>query len=143
MDDQGLLQIIERYKNAMFTFNRRLHALLRELVPEDLTVDQYFTMSSILSQGRCTHSELAEIFCVGKSSITAIISRLSDKQLLRRVPDEKDRRVVYLTLTEEGERLTRETDLKLEKLLAGYLGHFSEEDVEQFMRTYEKLASIL
>lgn len=143
MDDQKLLQTIERYKTAMFTINRRMSALIRDLMPEDLTVDQYSILSSIQSQGRCTHSELAEIFCVGKSSITAIISRLFDKNLIRRIPDEKDRRVVYLALTEDGESVTRETDAKLESLLAGYLGHFTEEGIEQFMQTYEKLASVL
>ena len=143
MNDQKLLQTIERYKSAMFTINRRLNAMIRELMPEDLTVDQYSIMSSILSQGRCTHSELAEIFCVGKSSITAIISRLFDKNLIRRIPDEKDRRVVYLALTDDGVRLTRETDTKLESLLAGYLGHFGQEEIDQFMRTYEKLARVL
>ncbi|CAM3704799.1 MarR family transcriptional regulator [Cohnella lubricantis] len=144
MDDQKkLLHTIERYKSAMFAINRRMNLLMRELVPEDLTVDQYLIMSSILSQGQCTHSELADIFCVGKSSITAIISRLFDKNLIRRIPDEKDRRVVYLALTEEGERVAREADAALESLLAGYWGHFGEEEIDQFMRTYEKLASVL
>lgn len=142
-EDQKLLRTIDRYKSAMFTINRRLTALIRDLMPEDLTVDQYSIMSSIHSQEQCTHSELAEIFCVGKSSITAIISRLFDKNLIRRIPDEKDRRVVYLALTDEGVRLTRETDTKLESMLAGYLGHFSEDEVEQFLRTYEKLANVL
>ncbi|WP_027091321.1 MarR family transcriptional regulator [Cohnella thermotolerans] len=143
MDEQTLKQAIERYSAAMFTVNRRFNAIVRELMPEELTVDQYYILSSIRSQGQCTSSELADIFCVGKSSITAIIARLFDKRWIRRIPDEKDRRVIYLSLTEEGEKLAAEIDLKIEGLMGNYLNRFTDEEAQRFLETYEKLANVL
>ncbi|MBB6669861.1 MarR family transcriptional regulator [Cohnella nanjingensis] len=143
MDCKLLSQIISRYKSAMFTVQRRMNALIRDEMPQDLTIDQFSTLEYIRSRGQCTSSELAEVFCVGKSSITAIITRLFDKRLIKRLPDDKDRRVTYLRLTEEGERIAGELDGKIEDLLSRYMGHFEEKEASQFIETYEKLARVL
>jgi DNA-binding MarR family transcriptional regulator len=143
MDIQMLKQLIDRYCAATFIVNRKINAHLRDLMPEEITVDQFSTMQYIRAQGRCTSSELADIFCVGKSSITAIITRLFDKELIMRLPDEKDRRVTYLTLTDEGKRLTDEMESKVQNMLAQYISHFSEKEAIAFIETYEKLAAVL
>lgn len=135
--------VIDRYTAATFTINRRMNALFREAMPEELTVDQYSTVQYIRQRGACTSSELADIFCVGKSTITAIITRLADKRLLSRVPDEKDRRVTYLRLTEEGERLCDQAEETIQQLLEQLIEHFDEEEAELFLTMYEKLARIL
>ncbi|WNQ11363.1 MarR family transcriptional regulator [Paenibacillus aurantius] len=143
MDNEFLRQLIERYERATFVVNRRLNAMIKERMEEELTLDQYSTIRYIRGRGSCTSSELADSFCVGKSSITAIVNRLADKDLIRRLPDEKDRRVTYLTLTEEGERLAQAGEEKIQELLSGYLQHFDEEEARQFIQTYEKLARVL
>lgn len=143
MNEEMLKQIITRYENASFIVNRRLNALLRDLVPVELTVDQVFVLRYLSTHNRCTSSELADTFCVGKSSITAIITRLFDKRLIRRIPDDKDRRVTYLELTDEGKRATGEMERKIQLLLTRYIAQFDEPEGEAFIATYEKLARVL
>jgi DNA-binding MarR family transcriptional regulator len=143
MDAGMLKQLIRRYENASFMVERRFNAMLRETMSGELTADQYSVMRFIQDRGRCTSSELSDLFCVGKSSITAIITRLSDKKLIRRIPDEKDRRVTYLSLTEEGEALTNRIGQMIHELLSKYLQHFDASEAEAFIRTYEKLARML
>ncbi|OBZ10092.1 MULTISPECIES: MarR family winged helix-turn-helix transcriptional regulator [Bacillales] len=141
MDDRALLkQIIDRYEAANFVVNRRLNAMFRELMPHDLTVDQFTVMRYLRTRDKSTSSELADIFCVGKSSITAIINRLFGKNLITRLPDEKDRRVIYLALTEEGNRLCDGMEDKIQVLLAKYIKHFDEQEALDFITTFEKLA---
>jgi DNA-binding MarR family transcriptional regulator len=143
MDTEQLSKLIDRYITANFTVNRRLNALTRDLLPEELTLDQHAALRYLRENGCATSSELAEVFCVGKSSITAIITRLFDKKLIERVPDEKDRRVTYLKATPEGERLTRQFDGKLEELLWKYLSHFTEQEAFGFIELYERFAAAL
>jgi DNA-binding MarR family transcriptional regulator len=143
MNKDRIKQLIDRYENADFTVNRRLNAMIRERLSDDLTLDQYATLRYIRKNGPQTSSELSDIFCVGKSSITAIITRLSDKRLIKRVPDQKDRRVTNLSLTPEGERVTDEIGDKIQELLAKYLGEFDDTEANVFIETYEKLASVL
>lgn len=143
MDKALLKQITERYETATFTVHRRLSALIREKMPEGLTLEQYSTLRYICVHGTCTSSELADAFCVGKSSITAIITRLSDKQLIKRTPDEKDRRVIYLALTPEGIMISNEMDEQIQELLGHFINNFEDQEALAFIETYEKLAKLL
>ncbi|MGM0883515.1 MAG: MarR family winged helix-turn-helix transcriptional regulator [Bacillota bacterium] len=140
MDQVLLHQIIERYEQANFVVNRRLNAMFREQMPEGLTVDQFAVLRYLCTRERCTSSELADIFCVGKSSITAIVTRLTDKKLIKRLPDDKDRRVIYLALTDEGVKMCEIMLERLQPMLANYLKHFDEQEALNFIETFEKLA---
>ena len=143
LDGPKLNGLIERYKAAMFTVNKRMTALLREEMPGDLTLDQFSVIQYVGTRDHCTSTELADVFCVGKSSITAIVSRLVDKKLIERSPDDKDRRVTYLRLTDEGRRIVAELDGRIGALLGAYVSAFDEAEANQFIETYEKLARVI
>ncbi|MFC3790130.1 MarR family winged helix-turn-helix transcriptional regulator [Paenibacillus sp. GCM10012307] len=143
MEEKMLPEITARYETAMFTVNRKLNAMIRELTPGDLTAEQLSTLRYIRSKGSATSSELADIFCVGRSSITAIITRLSAKNLIIRRLDEKDRRVIYLELSEEGTRLTDEMETRILHLFSKYLVDFDSEEAMLFINVLEKLAKVL
>jgi len=143
MNREQLKSIIERYEEASFTVYRRINAAIRESLSEDLTLDQCSLLRYLQKRERCTATELAEVFCVGKSSITAMTTRLFDKSLIRRLPDAKDRRVTYLALTEEGVRRSNEMDERIQEVLMQYINQFTDEEARVFIETYEKLARVL
>jgi len=143
MNNAQLSSIIQRYEEASFIVTRRINAAIRERMSDDLTLDQYAVIRYMRKRERCTSSELADTFCVGKSSVTAIIGRLFDKNLIERLPDEKDRRVTYLRLTDEGRRVSDEMEDRIRELLTKYLQHFDKEEALQFIETYEKLGRVL
>lgn len=123
--------------------SRRINADIREAIGIDITREQHQVLCLIHSRERCTSTFLADILFVGKSSITSIVNRLVGRGWIERERDEADRRVVYLTLTEEGRKVHREAELHLQSLVASYLTHFSEGEVEHFITLYEKLAVLL
>ncbi|MEO3946004.1 MarR family transcriptional regulator [Gorillibacterium sp. CAU 1737] len=145
MKAELLPDIINRYTAASFTITRRVTALMRDNMPEGITQDQFAILQSI--KGRpdrsTTSTELASVFCVGKSSITAIVARLEAKALLRRQEDPKDRRVTRLILTEEGERIVTETTQIIEGILATFLAEFDDEEGQRFIEPFEKLARLM
>lgn len=143
MDKQLLKQMISRYEEATFTVNRRMAALLKEKLGEEITSEQHATLRYIRRKEQCTSSELADIFCVGKSSITAIITRLFDKELIKRIPDDKDRRVTYLALTDKGIEIADRMEEKIQELLGSFIQHFDEQEAIVFIETFEKLARVL
>ncbi|MDN4076099.1 MarR family winged helix-turn-helix transcriptional regulator [Fictibacillus terranigra] len=134
--------IFGRYEAASFTVNKRFGSLVKEKLQDVLTIDQQMTLSYIKRFGSCTTTELAEAFCVNKSAITAIVTRLNEKGYIHRDRDEKDRRIVYLRLTEEGEKVFQWADEKVFEVVSPYLKIFSEEEIETFLKLYEKLASV-
>lgn len=144
MDQDLLASIIKRYEEATYRMHRRVNALLRRCIgDEDITLDQYLVIRYLRMKGRSISSELADVFGVGKSSITAIMTRLSDKRLIERIPDVKDRRVIYLSLTEAGRKLAEMIDDRIRERLSTVMNQFSREEALQFVGTYEKVAEVL
>jgi len=144
MDQDLLASIIKRYEEATYRMHRRVNALLRRCIgDEDITLDQYLVIRYLRMKGRSISSELADVFGVGKSSITAIMTRLSDKRLIERIPDVKDRRVIYLSLTEAGRKLAEMIDDRIRERLSTVMNQISREEALQFVGTYEKVAEVL
>jgi DNA-binding MarR family transcriptional regulator len=136
-------KIIQRYEDVSFRVNRRMNVLLRECIDEDLTLDQFTALRYIGLRGAVTSSEIADSFCIGKSSVTAIINRLVEKQYVTRTNDPDDRRVTYLSLTEQGEVIKDALQDRIHRLIASFLIHFKGEEAENFLATYEKLADVV
>ena len=138
-----LSEIMDRFFTATFTIQRKLVPILRDVVPDVLTSDQFLTLRFLREHGQVTSTELAESFGVGKSAITAIITRLAAKGLVKRLPDGKDRRVSYLKLTEEGKTLCKQAEANMTEVLGKYMDHFDEDEAEHFITTIERLARLL
>jgi len=135
--------VIERYIAAEFTVVKHLFNEIGEAIPNHLTIDQYQIMCVLHQRGQCTSTDLAAVFKVVKSSITAIINRLVDHGYVERTPAEEDRRVIELSLTEEGQMVYEQVDKQVQDIVSSYLIHFNETEVETFIGTYEKLARLM
>lgn len=140
--ERSIQQFIERYLSVSFLVNKRGAALMKcEL--DDVTHDQYYVLRYIYKRGVCTSTELADVFAVNKSAITAMTNRLVEKGMIERGKDGDDRRVISLTLTEKGKMWLIETEQKVYELVQTMMTKLSYEEIEQFIQTYEKLAIIL
>lgn len=142
MLERSIQQFIERYLSVSFLVNKRGAALMKcEL--DDITHDQYYVLRYIYKRGVCTSTELADVFAVNKSAITAMTNRLVEKGMIARGKDEDDRRIIALSLTERGKEWLVETEQKIYELVETMMTKLSHEEIEQFIQTYEKLAMIL
>ncbi|MCQ5364346.1 MarR family transcriptional regulator [Anoxybacillus salavatliensis] len=142
MLERSIQQLIERYLSVSFLVNKRGAALMKcEL--DDVTPDQYYLLRYIYKRGVCTSTELADVFAVNKSAITAMTNRLVEKGMIERGRGGDDRRVIALSLTEKGRKWLEETEQNVYELVEAIMTKLSHEEIEQFIQTYEKLAMIL
>jgi DNA-binding MarR family transcriptional regulator len=143
MSGENIKELVDRYIAVSYSVTNRGECLVKEQIGSDLTNDQHYMLRYINHADSCTSSELADVFNVKKSAITAIITRLFEKGLIERTRDEKDRRVVYLTLTNKGNELFEKTEDRIHKLVASFINKFDPIEIEQFIETYEKLNRLL
>ncbi len=139
MKDNLIQDLINRYVDVSFAVTKKAENLVKESIGDTITNDQHYTLRYIHKAGTCTSTELSEVFDVKKSAITAIINRLTEKELIKRTRDEKDRRVIYLTLSEKGKALFEKTEEKIHKLVESIITSFDEREIVSFIETYEKL----
>lgn len=126
-----------------FSVNRKLDNLIRMEIGDTVTCEQHYTMRYINQVTSCTSSELAQVFGVNKSAITSIINRLFEKELIQRTRDEKDRRVIYLTLTDKGKNVFFKMEERIQRLVESIINKFDDTEIQTFLTTFEKLDRLI
>lgn len=143
MCQKTLKELVDRYIATSFSVTTLAGSLIKEQIGSEITSDQYYTLRHIYQSGSCTSTHLAEVFDVKKSAVTAMTNRMWDKGLIMRTRDENDRRIVYLTLTEQGKELYLMLEKRLYHLVESFISKFDEVEIAQFIKTYEKLNDVL
>jgi DNA-binding MarR family transcriptional regulator len=97
--------LVAEFRVALRRFGNEAERVARE---NGLTPRRYLLLLMIkgapdLSE-RSTVTDLAERLSLAQSSITELVARAETAGLVRREPSNDDARVVYLSLTPEGER---------------------------------------
>ncbi len=86
----------------------RLARLLRQEVDAGLTQSQISALSTIRREGPMTLGDLAEAERVAPPSITRMVDRLEADGYVQRIPDESDRRVCRVEVTQLAEKMVAE-----------------------------------
>lgn len=71
----------------------------------EISITELKVIRFIGSSERCIMREISERLYIPKNNVTAIIDKLAEKRIVTRVRSGKDRRLVYVELTEKGENL--------------------------------------
>ena len=71
--------------------------------------------------------------------ITGLIDRLEQAGFVSRMRCEKDRRVIYVALTDQGTKTLADLDEPLHALHRKLMGHMSSSDLKDLVRLLEKL----
>ena len=122
---------------------RRIHIELKNSLVKGITGSQLFVLKTIYESKQMTVSAVAEEIGVSLSAITAFINKLVKAGFVRRLRNKGDRRLVWLTVTHQGEEMLKTCLAKREQVLMKYLGQLPEEDLRQLGRIFEKLLAIL
>ena len=143
MDQEKLTQYILRYENSFFTAARLIGPKIQEAFGEEVTGDQFFVLQILTNEENVTSSQLAKLFNVKPSAITAMIDRMYKNDLVLRNRDEKDRRVVYIELSEKGKEIKRRAEKKRMEIMRKYYGQLDEDELVGLIETIEKLTRII
>ena len=120
----------------------RIHmdrAIDAEMAEHDLTGVQWGPLLLIHFGFGNTAAELARAGCVDTGAMTRMLDRLEAKGLLHRTRCPKDRRVVRIELTGDGQRLCREIPYNLSRVLNSMLRGFTAEELETFKGLARKM----
>ena len=89
---------------------------------------------SLISGGVVYPNELALALKIGRSLITAELTRLTDAGLIRAEPGETDRRRSQLSLTPDGEAACDEVRLAMRGFVTRNLAGYSVDEIRLFIR---------
>ena len=102
--------------------------VLDERFDGQVTMSQLQALRYLLRNEERLMSDLAEGLAISYPAATKTVERLVKKGLVVREGDPTDRRVVRVSLTDQGRNLVGEIDDQMHRRLAGILGKLAVED---------------
>lgn len=83
--------------------------------------------------------DVAEYFHIELPSATSLLNKLCDQKLVERHEDENDRRLVMISLTNEGKKLLQQAMNQRRKKLEKTLSYLSEKEKNELLNIMKTL----
>ena len=132
-EEEAALSIVRTSDRLQICFAR----LLRE---HDLTPSQYNILRILRGEGKpLPILEIASRTITVVPGITGLIDRLERAGFVHRLRCEKDRRIIYVALTDQGTKTLADLDEPLLALHRKLIGHLAQGDLKDLIRLLEKL----
>lgn len=88
-------------------------------------------------------SDISDALDLPRPGVTRTVKEMEQKGYLRKLASLDDRRVTYISITEEGRELSRKYDENYFSELSAYLDDISEEEADCMIRTIGKFYEIM
>ncbi|MBU8565293.1 MarR family transcriptional regulator [Virgibacillus pantothenticus] len=121
---------------------------LQDHVMEDIKnygmkTSEFTILETLYHKGKQTVREISNSVLIKTGSITYVIDRLEEKGMLQREHCQKDRRVVYIDITDEGKNLMDEIFPKHQKVIEELFTDISDEQKQTVIDMLKKVGKRL
>lgn len=104
-----------------------------------ITPPQFVALQHLQDSRDLTIGELSKKMYLAFSTTTDLVDRMEKNNLIERVRDPKDRRVVRVHLLDKGKEIIKEVIEKRQEYLREILSSYSEEELEMLRLSFDKL----
>ncbi|MEC1158994.1 MarR family winged helix-turn-helix transcriptional regulator [Cytobacillus horneckiae] len=129
--------------NKLVSFTSSVHRVTNELTKNtksnSISQVQYNILEFIAVSQPVTPSEINDCLSMSMSNTSRELSKLSEKKLIKKVNDSKDRRKQYIHLSKDGEVIMKEAFATIETRFLNRIQHASKEDLEEIERAIDTL----
>lgn len=108
-----------------------------------ITPPQFIALQWLHEYGDMTIGDLSTKMYLAFSTTTDLVDRMEKNDLVQRVRDEQDRRVVRIHLLPEGERVIQEVISKRQQYLQDILVEFNEQELQDLLDNLQKLHELM
>jgi len=128
-EDPQIERIEKLLRRVCFYIKKKGRTILEDY---DITPAQFEALQIIINHNEVTISELSNKLYQAPSTITDLVDRMESKDLVRRVRDSKDRRIVRIKGLEKGNNILEAVIMERCKFLDYSLESVSKEDKDSF-----------
>jgi DNA-binding MarR family transcriptional regulator len=115
-------------------------AFMKVLDPYKLTYSQWIILQTLMTFGLpLSPSELNKYLTIEGTSISILIDGIENRGFIRRRRSRVDRRMVKVSLTEQGQELLGEIDPQISKLIENIFGLLSAAERKQLITLCRKI----
>jgi MarR family transcriptional regulator, organic hydroperoxide resistance regulator len=108
-----------------------------------ITIPQIICLREVHEHGPITLGALTKIVALNNSTVTGIVDRLENQQLLQRTRTSSDRRQIHLQMTEKGVRFLTDIPTPVPQRFIEGIQHFSHDEIDRIVWSVDQLAMLL
>ena len=144
--DQAQGQAIGAYvatlqSTVVTLLNVMFRGIQERVSPFELSVGEYSVFVICFTNGPITMSDLGQHIPISAARISRAVSKMEDRELVRKVRPGRDRRVVIVEMTGKGRALARELMASVEEHCAGIVGRVSEQEMAGLLGFIERMTA--
>ena len=142
--DKSLYEFGKEMSHFMPKF---LSALMKKqaktLITPEVTIPQMISLSILKAEGRLKMSQIAKNLGVTTSAATGLIGRMIKSNLVKRIMDKKDRRIINIEMSDNGRRRIDNIQKERYKMMMDIFGKFKPIERKRYLDTIKKIYRIL
>ncbi len=128
--DYQISKTVQIMKNSLYRmFKEKSH---------NITTEQWSVLAKLYYEDGIYQRQLGDCLHKDKPTITRILDLMEKKNLIIRIPDDKDRRKSKVYLTQDGKILVKDLIPVAEEFQNQLCSGISREEVEKFINILEK-----
>lgn len=108
-----------------------------------LTTPQLIVLEIVATSGRTTPKEIATRASVGQATATSLVDKLEARALVTRTRSDTDKRVVWVSATEEGRRMLQAAPDPLQKIFSAEFEKLPDWEQAMIVAALEKIGTML
>ncbi len=105
----------------------------------EITISQMVILNLLKTADKCKMNEIAKSLHVTTSAATGIVDRMVRGGYLKRVPGEKDRRIINIEMTQKGKKIIDDIDKRRYRFIVDIFSKFKPIERERFLATMKKI----
>lgn len=140
MDNNNLFKKVVTFSAAVY---RVTHELTKDAKWDAITQVQYKILEHIAVSHPVTPSEINDCMHMSMPNTSRELSKLSEKNLIEKITDHKDKRKQYIRLSKDGETLMNEAFALIESRFLERIQDATEEDLKEIEHALDILQSKL
>lgn len=144
MDTKNIAEYEEALSLKAFVVLTRTLESVKARAEEDikclgLNPTEFAVLELVYSKGDQPIQKIGEKVLIASSSITYVVDKLENKNLIKRRPSAKDRRITYATITNEGTALMDRVFPDHKKAITKIFGGLDIKEKEHLIEQLKKL----
>jgi Transcriptional regulators len=144
MIDHTLSEFAEKIEDVMPAVMRGFAKMqTNELFKGKITLPQFFVLNHLDKHGESKMNELAKVMDVTTAAATGIVDRLVRLGYTARSYDPKDRRVIYIKLTQKGSDMVKRIGRQRREVTSDVFGKISKEERESYLAIMLHIRDVL
>jgi len=134
--DPQIIQIEENFRWVCGKIKKKGREILSDF---EITPPQFEALQHLLKEGDLTIGELSNKMYLACSTVTDLLDRMERNDLVMRVKDEKDRRIVRIKVLDKGHQLIEQVLITRRQYLSEVLDGCDDESIMQMHKCFKLL----